>query len=70
MTIIRYHLVDSDDRVDDYPYDSYQEAYETARRRNMAVLAYVYEFADSELIWTPNGADTWPPEKQRRPCPR
>jgi len=62
--IRQYHLVDAEDSVEEWPYDSYQEAYEQARKRNMAVVAYVYEWSDSELIWTPNGENTWPPKGQ------
>lgn len=59
--IQRYVLVDKDNQEDDYEYDQYSNAYETAKRRNCAVVARVYVYDDSELIWTPDGSDTWPP---------
>lgn len=67
--IRRYVLVGADNVEDDYEYESYQEAYESARRRNMAVIARVYVYDDSELVWTPDGSDTWPPgEDDYRPA--
>ena len=43
-------------------YDSYREAEQDARKYDLAIVEHVYEFSDSELVWTPNGEDTWPPE--------
>lgn len=60
--IQKYILVDRNNVEDDYEYDNYLEAYNAAKRRNMAVVARVYEYSDTELIWTPNGSDVWPPK--------
>lgn len=30
--------------------------------RKYAVVQFEYEFADSGLVWTPNGSDQWPPK--------
>lgn len=59
--IRRYVLVARDNTEEDYEYADYAEAYEAANRRNMAVIARVYAYEDSELIWTPDGSDVWPP---------
>ena len=63
--IRRYVLVDTEDNAEEDDYEDYNEAYEQARKRNMAVIARVFEYSDSELIWTPDGSDTWPPEPAR-----
>lgn len=60
--IRKYVLVGRDNAEDDYEYDVYQDAYQAASRRNMAVIARIYAYDDSELVWTPDGSDTWPPE--------
>ena len=60
--IRRYVLVDQNDVEEDYEYDNYQEAYHNANKRNMAVIARIYVYEDSELVCTPDGSDTWPPE--------
>uniref|UniRef100_UPI003F493914 hypothetical protein n=1 Tax=Pseudonocardia sp. CA-138482 TaxID=3240023 RepID=UPI003F493914 len=58
----RYVLVDSKDReVGSTEYDQYREAVSAAERHEgVAVVEYVYEFADSELVWTPDGSTIWP----------
>ncbi len=61
MEIRRYVLVDRENNEDDSNYESYPEAESEARKRGCAVIARVFEYTDSELIWTPNGASVWPP---------
>lgn len=61
--IRRYVLVDEDDNEQDYEYDSYRAALDAAREYGCAIVARTYEYADSELVWTPDGGDTWPPEE-------
>jgi hypothetical protein len=63
--IQRYVLVGRDGTEEDYEYSEYTEAYESANRRNMAVVARVYVYEDSELIWTPDGSDAWPPTTRK-----
>ncbi|MGI6797905.1 hypothetical protein [Gordonia sihwensis] len=59
--IRKYILVNiNDEEVGDY-YDTLEEA-KRAAGRDYAVAAHVYEYSDSELLWTPNGDDRWPPE--------
>jgi len=59
--IRRYVLVDSEDNEQDYEYSDWFEAARDAEERNYAVVARIYTFADSELVWTPDGSNTWPP---------
>lgn len=60
--IRQYILVDESDNEGTAIYSDYDEALEDARRYGHAVVAQVYEYTDSELVWTPDGGDTWPPE--------
>ena len=62
--IRRYVLVDRNNNEEDYEYVDYGGAYQAACRRNMAVVERIYEYADSRLIWTPDGGSVWPPEKR------
>jgi hypothetical protein len=59
--IRRYVLVNEDDHEEDFEYWSYAEAERAAKRVGSAIIARTYEFADSELAWTPDGGDVWPP---------
>ena len=64
MTITRYGLVDRDnnERGD---YDTYDDAVEDAKELGgYAVVEYQFEFADSELVWTPDGSTRWPPKDE------
>lgn len=63
--IRRYVLVDADDTELDYEYDSFNEASAAASTQGCAVIARIYEYSDSELVWTPNGEEQWPPEDPR-----
>jgi hypothetical protein len=60
--IRRYILVDTDDTELDPEFDSFTEAQEQAQASGCAVAARIYEYSDTELVWTPDGGDTWPPE--------
>lgn len=60
--INRYALVDEDDHEDDYEYERLDEAIDAAGSDH-AVIMRTYIYDDSELVWTPNGADVWPPPK-------
>ena len=62
-TIERYVLVNRDDIEGDYEYTSLDEATTDAGTTH-AVIARIYEYTDSELVYTPNGADTWPPRSR------
>jgi hypothetical protein len=61
--ILRYVLVTRDNHEEDYEYDRYHEAETAARERgtDVAIIERHYVYDDSELVWTPDGADTWPP---------
>ena len=58
--IERYVLVDRDNTEGDHEFDDYQEA-ERAADENHAVIARIYTYEDSELVWTPDGSNQWPP---------
>ena len=62
-TISRYVLVDRNDQEGDHEYESYDEAVNDAGTTH-AVIERRYEYDDSELVWTPNGSDQWPPKKR------
>ena len=38
---------------------TYNEALLDASRLDCAVIRRTYTFDDSELVWTPDGSDTW-----------
>lgn len=59
--ILRYVLVDADNAEQEYEYDYYPDAEEAAIDQGCAVIQRTYTYDDSELVWTPDGADTWPP---------
>lgn len=64
-TIERYVLVDRDDIEGDHEYESLDEAKAAAAKYRSAVIARSYVYDDSELIWTPDGGDIWPPSKRK-----
>jgi hypothetical protein len=58
--IYRYALVDLDNTEGDVEYETLDQAQEAADDEHGIVrITYIYE--DSELVWTPDGADVWPP---------
>lgn len=64
MTEIRkYVVVDADDQESDTEYDSLQDAIRDATLAGLsrAVIARIYTYEDSELVWTSTGGDVWPP---------
>jgi len=63
--IERYVLVDKQDNEDTHEYDDFAEAKRDAGDSH-AVTARIYEYIDSELAWTPDGTDSWPPKKGTR----
>lgn len=60
--ILRYVLVDLDNHELPYEYDSYDEAVTAATiaAGDYAVVERVYEYDDSQLLWTPDGLGVWP----------
>jgi phage I-like protein len=62
MTIIRYVIVNDDGREHDYEHETLEAAIDVATCKGSAVVARTYTFDDSELVWTPDGSDTWPPD--------
>lgn len=60
--IERYVIVDENDQEDDYTYNTFAEAHAAAATRGRcAIIARIYEYTDTELVWTSTGADVWPP---------
>jgi hypothetical protein len=64
--ILRFVLVDRNNVEQDYEYTSFAEAKDQAVRQACAVIQRTYTYDDSELVWAPNNADTWPPESKAR----
>ena len=60
--LTRYILVDAADRESDFEYESYEEALADASALGAAIVERTYAFHDSELVWTPDGGDVWPPQ--------
>lgn len=67
--ILRYVLVDRDDNEGDYEYTTLAEAKADAGDDH-AVVERTYTYDDSELVWTPDGSDTWPPKAEAHVTPR
>tara|TARA_R100001086_G_scaffold238330_1_gene162980 strand:+ start:374 stop:703 length:330 start_codon:yes stop_codon:yes gene_type:complete len=64
MDILKYVLVDENGNEGDFEYALFELA-KAAAGNDHAVLERKYCYEDSELAWTPNGDDTWPPGKCR-----
>lgn len=64
--IDRYVLVDENDQSEDFEYDTLDEARAAASKRDepMAVMARIYLYDDSELVWTSTGDTVWPPQPE------
>lgn len=60
MELVRYVLVDLNDNESD-EYDRYDQA-EDACDSEHAIVQRTYEYTDSELVYTPDGGNVWPPE--------
>lgn len=66
-TIERYGIVNREDRVLDVRFITERAAVQNAKNLGgCAVVREVYHWQDSELVWTPDGADTWPPAGRGR----
>lgn len=71
-SIHRYVLVDEENQELDYEFMNYKEAEEVAGNDH-AVVRRIYEYSDSELVYTPNGSNNWPPATKtvaRKKLPR
>lgn len=60
--IRRYVVVDRDDNEEDFEYESFEDAKSSASRSGGAVICRTYVYDDHELVWTPDGSSSWPPE--------
>lgn len=60
--IHKYVLVDPDGNEGDWGYDTFAEARENSDGLD-AIVERTYEYSDSELVWTPDGSRTWPPDR-------
>lgn len=63
--ILRFVTIGPNDQEGDQEYDSEQDAIDAAPEGH-AVIMRTYEYADSELVWTPDGSVTWPPRRRVR----
>lgn len=64
--IRRYVLVGRDDVEHDKDYDRADLAIDEAKRLGeTAVLCRIYSYEDTELVWAPDGGETWPPDGGR-----
>jgi hypothetical protein len=63
--ILRFVTVSPEDVEGDHEYDTEQEAIDAAPEGH-AVIMRTYEYTESELVWTPDGGDLWPPSKRGR----
>lgn len=61
--ITRYALVGPGGEQGDHEYDTENDAIGAALLESEphAVIAVVYTFDDTDLVWTPDGGDVWPP---------
>jgi hypothetical protein len=62
-TITKYVVCDREGQADGWEYDSFEDAKAAALTDGSAVVAREYEYADEELVWTPDGSTTWPPDE-------
>ena len=63
MNIEKFQIIDIDGVGSGDPlYETLDEARKNAIG-DQAVEMLTFEFTDSELVWTPNDGDTWPPER-------
>jgi len=60
--IRKYVLVDANDQELAGEFEHFDDAQREAARSGYAVVAQIYEYSDSELVWTPDGSDIWPPK--------
>lgn len=65
MQIEKYRLLDKEGYATDEIFESYEDALEEAKDRNFAVEALIFEFRDSDLVYTPDGSWSWPPSKRK-----
>ena len=64
MTIEMFQIIDiSGEANGGALYKTMDEARHAATG-DQAVEMLTYEYSDRELVWTPDGGDTWPPEKR------
>ena len=59
-SILHWYVVDSDGDLTG-PFTDYAEAERRARQGSAAVEEYTYEYAESQIVWTPDGSNVWPP---------
>ena len=63
--IARYALVSREGEEGDLEYEDFNEAKEDAGKDH-AVIERRYEYADSGLVWTPDGSSHWPPKGSKK----
>ena len=69
MTIEMFQVIDINGVATETTiYRTKEEAVEAAGQ-DQAVEMLTFEYSDSELVWTPDGSDTWPPEDNGNDSP-
>lgn len=67
MNIEKYGIHDKDDEMVGDLYDTLDEARAAVPENEpWAIVAYQFEFDDTDLVETSTGANHWPPEKPSR----
>ena len=61
MTIEMFQVIDISGEATGGLYKTLHEARAYASE-DQAVEMLTFEYSDRELVWTPDGSDTWPPE--------
>lgn len=61
-SITRYVISDAAGQEGAFEYESLAEAKADASDRGAAVVERTYAYEDSELVWTPDGSKSWPPD--------
>jgi len=67
MTIERFIVVDSNGETIAEDFDTYDEARSFTHKfygsdQRVAIVARIFEYSDSELVWTSDGSNSWPPK--------
>lgn len=62
--IFRYVLVDAAGVEREGEYRRLQDAIDAGRSIGHAIRRREYVIVSSDLVWTPDGSDTWPPPRK------
>ena len=68
-TIERYITMNRANQEGDIEYETLEEAIEEAKGIEGAVIEREYSYTDSQLVWTADGGNQWPPKDEPTPDP-